>query len=121
MLLLAMLTILGTGANCPVITADVIRKVRAAGFPNDWTVVVTCNQRDWQDWAAKAKLPMGAAGLGFTSLKSKTTFLNGPKLFDGPVKPGMVDNVMRHEIGHILCNCTDENKANELGRAHDAG
>jgi hypothetical protein len=77
-------------------------------FPAGWTLVVACNETEWQMLQTKADAQ--ATKHAFTNLAGRVTVLNGVMFLQNAVsRPA--HRILLHEIGHIKCNCGDENKA----------
>jgi len=89
--------------------------VERVPFPDDWTVVVVCSDVAWQV-ALLATRSEGRTEMALTNRKHRWTLVNGavwdPLRNRSRYTPEMV---LRHELGHILCECRDEERANEAG------
>jgi hypothetical protein len=101
--------------SCADFSMEAYGAIRSMPFPDDWTIVVTCNDHDWQNWLAKSKYPR--TNTAFTGLKQRITVLNG--FIFAPsyrrTSPRYVPKfTMAHEIGHIRCQCEDEFTADKL-------
>ena len=83
-------------------------EIAAVPFPSGWTLVVACHETEWQMLQTKADAQ--ASKHAFTNLAGRITVLNGAIFLQGVVsRPA--HRILLHEIGHIQCNCGDENKA----------
>jgi hypothetical protein len=69
-------------------------------FPANWTIVVACGPLDWDNIQKRADAYK--TNTGFTILENKLTIIYALNF-----QP----RVLRHERGHIACNCNDEEKA----------
>jgi hypothetical protein len=67
--------------SCADFSPEVYTAIRSMPFPDDWTVVVTCNDYDWQNWLAKSKYPrIGGLSLGITSERRSHLRFSAPFL-----------------------------------------
>jgi len=95
----------------------VIALIQEAGFPKQWLVIIACNDRDWKRIQNGARLSPYHEKTAFTSLKKKTTVVN-LKVFDSAANMGYLPmNVLHHEVGHIRCQCADEEEAEKQGQS----
>jgi signal recognition particle receptor subunit beta len=42
--------LISDNSSCKVGNAEIIKKVSDAKFPENWTIVITCNKEDWERW-----------------------------------------------------------------------
>lgn len=76
----------------------------AKEFPQDWKIIVICDERTWARAIERATLSSTPGlTLAFTNLEARKTFIN-PVLFRGMVYRRK-DSLM-HELKHIHCNCS---------------
>lgn len=94
-----------------------ISLIQEAGFPEQWRIIIACNETDWERIQHGVKLSPYHAKTAFTSLKQKTTAVN-LRIFDVAYSKGNpAINVLRHEVGHIRCQCSDEDEADKQGQS----
>lgn len=108
--------ILVSSKKCPVQTAAVqtIRSLPSP-YPEDWTIVVTCSDGDWEFLQRKADALQ--TDRAFTNLKAKITVVRGEMFLNPfPFRPPRL--ILLHELGHITCQCANEEKAEEWARKH---
>ena len=105
-------TVVGCGYAVRPLVAD----LNAVRFPSDWTVVVACTPTMWSYLQAKADA--GETATAFTNLRGRVTVVNGAIYLETPPLHGTPHRtprtVLQHERGHILCRCSDEQKADSL-------
>lgn len=109
----ARVSIWATDKACPAITPAVF-EVGRVPFPRGWTVIVACNDLQWDMLRRKA----GALGTqhAFTNLRARITIVRGAIFLRGVeplrgVEARTAHRILLHEIGHIRCACDDEAKA----------
>ena len=98
--------------RCPAM-ALLIVDLNAAQFPADWTVYVACDPGTWQSIEQRVGGVNTSAAL--TDRKHKFTIVNGMMYnplfsFAGYVQK-TPERVLRHEVGHIICNTSSEDVA----------
>jgi len=83
-------------------TVDLVTKLH---YPPDWTVVLACDDVAWEH----LRLHSGATtNYAFTFFKRKMTIVRGA-IFINPMEwEYSPEEVFRHELGHIRCQCQDE-------------
>jgi len=92
--------------------------IQQVGFPKEWLVLIACNDEDWEHIKQGTKLSPYHAKTAFTSLKKRTTVVK-LAIFDAVYNMGNPPwNVLLHEVGHIRCQCSDEDEADKLGHTH---
>lgn len=92
--------------------------IEQAGFPKDWRVIVACNEKDWERLRNGMNLSAYHSRMAFTSLKKRTTVIN-VAVFDTVYSAGYSPvTVLHHEVGHIRCQCSDEQEADRQGHTH---
>lgn len=89
------------------------RSLHFAGFPmTQWWRIVILSNEDWDEAVSKHDLNTGSA---FTILQQRVTFVSESYLIYH------IDENVRftlgHEAGHLICECSSEDKANEIARA----
>lgn len=77
-------------------------------YPDDWKVVVVCNEIVW-DMLMKQKNVDYLTDYAFTFQPNRVTFIRA-KIFAERM-PYTPEQVLRHELGHIICKCDDEDRA----------
>lgn len=91
--------------------------LRAIHFPKDWTFVVACNPIMWETLQRAGNA--FETHTGFTNLNGRTTVLNARIYAEMPPLSGSrhatTRLVLQHELGHVLCGCGDEWRADEAG------
>jgi hypothetical protein len=85
-------------------------------YPKDWTVVVACSDSDWQYLQRKADAM--STKHAFTNVRGKTTVIRG-ELFLNPLIGRSVRLMLLHELGHIACQCWNEDTAEHFARTAD--
>jgi hypothetical protein len=94
-----------------------ISLIQEAGFPKDWRVIIACNQKDWERIQHGVTLSPYHARTAFTSLKKRTTAVN-LRIFDAVYNGGNPPmSVLHHEVGHIRCQCSNEDEADKQGQS----
>lgn len=111
------IVVLGVPAadKCTFATKPLIEDLKSIGFPKDWTIAVACTPDIWE--RLQRKRDDFNTVTAFTNLKGRLTVLNGaiylePVLLRG-TRHWTPRSVLAHELGHILCNCDDEAKADK--------
>jgi len=106
-----------TADMCAFATKPLIRDLKGIGFPKDWTIVVACTPDVWERLRRKGDAFNTVTA--FTYVESRNTVLNGAIYQQSLPLQGTVHltprSVLEHELGHILCNCDDEAKADNEG------
>jgi hypothetical protein len=82
--------------------------VRHLPYPEDWKVVVVCNEIVW-DTLMKQKSVEYLTDYAFTFQPNHVTFIRA-KVFAERMRY-TPEQVLRHELGHIMCKCDDEERA----------
>lgn len=70
--------------------------------------VVICSQDAWNSLLKRAEL-WGRTNTAFTNEPSRTTYIYAAVLAEGKESSR---RVIAHELGHILCHCSNEEEAN---------
>lgn len=82
-------------------------------YPRDWTVVIACSDSDWHYLQRKADA-LGTSD-AFTNIKGKTTVIRGELFLNPPIgRPARL--VLLHELGHITCQCGNEDTAENFAQ-----
>ena len=101
-----------TTADCNYALRPLVADLTGIAFPHDWTIVVACTPATWEYLQAKADAP--GTNTAFTNQLGHVTVVRGmiylelPRLGIAHPTPRVV---LEHELGHILCSCNDEVKA----------
>jgi hypothetical protein len=106
--------VLTTSKSCPVQAAavEIINSLPAA-YPNDWRIVVACSDGDWLYLQRKADAMQ--TDHAFTNLQGKITVIRGEVFLNPPqFRPAKL--ILLHELGHITCQCENEDKAEDWAR-----
>jgi hypothetical protein len=107
-------SVLITSKSCAALPAAVqIINHLPTAYPRDWTVVITCSDSDWHYLQRKADA-FGTID-AFTNIKGKTTVIRG-EIFLNPRIGRSARVVLLHELGHITCQCGDEDTAEEFAQ-----
>lgn len=99
-------------SSCEFATRPLLADLKGTPFPADWTIVVACNQVVWEE--IKQKADALRTETAFTNLQKRITVINGGiyratlPLLGVHKSPQLV---LRHEAGHIICVCNDEEAA----------
>lgn len=97
----------GTSENCK----DELRPIRETlanlPIPDNWTFVVACSSTVWDNLLRRTD-GLGKTHTAFTNLKAHYTYFNGSSF---------APRVAAHELGHILGQTTDHEKAEATGIA----
>jgi len=111
------IVVLGVSAAdmCAFATKPLIEDLKGIDFPKDWTIAVACTPAIWE--RLQRQRDDFNTVTAFTNLKGHLTVLNG-RIYLEPVPlrgtwHWTPRRVLRHELGHILCNCDDEAKADK--------
>ena len=98
--------------RCPAM-ALLIVDLNAAQFPADWTVYVACDPGTWQSIEQRVGGVNTSAAL--TDRKRKFTIVNGmmynPQFSFASYVQKTPERILRHEVGHIICNTSSEDVA----------
>ena len=102
--------------NCAFAVKPAAEIVSHLPYPADWKIVVVCNEILW-DALMKQKHVEYLTDYGFTIQSNHVTFVRA-KVFAEPMHYTPAQ-VLKHELGHIMCKCDDEDKAWDwVGKAH---
>jgi hypothetical protein len=99
------LTLGGTVENCKDQFAPIRTTLISLPIPDDWTFVVACSQTAWDSLLRRTD-GLGKTHTAFTNLKARYTYFNGSDF---------APRVAAHELGHILGNTQDHEKAEAMG------
>lgn len=93
--------------------APLLADLNTAQFPADWTVYVTCDPGTWQ--SIEQRVGGVNTGAAFTDRKQKFTIVNGmmykPLFSFASYVQKTPERILRHEVGHIICNTSSEDVA----------
>ena len=91
--------------------------VNTLDYPADWHIYIA-GEKQWADLMTKVDHP---SQLAVTDRKQRITVIRALALTDPNVTGKYVTahHVLAHELGHIVCNCNDEWKAEDYANAHD--
>jgi hypothetical protein len=102
-----------TPRECPALP-PLVADLKDVQYPDGWTVYVACTARAWDD-AGRQLDTRGRTNAAMTSRAGHFTVINGAvysSSFDwAGTRQRTGKEVLRHERGHILCRCNDEDKA----------
>jgi hypothetical protein len=101
--------------RCPAV-APLVADLDTLAFPSDWTVYIACDAGTWEQVLRKAGLAQSAAAL--TLRAQKLTILNSsiysPSFSFEQYVQKTTRGVLRHELGHIMCNTHREDVADRF-------
>ena len=110
-----------TPDQCTFATKPLIQDLKGITFPKDWTIAVTCTSATWE--RLRRKRDDLNTVTAFTNLRGRLTVLNGAIYLQSIPLQGTVHwtprSVLKHEYGHILCNCDDEARADKAADRTD--
>lgn len=81
-------------------------------YPPDWRVVVVCNENTWDELMRQERVNF-VSNYALTFQPNHVTFIRA-KVFLEPMHY-TPEEVLRHELGHIVCGCDDEEEAWKWG------
>lgn len=94
--------------------------------PSDWKWIIACDETAWNRVEAHTGMASDSTGkiLGLTDLENHVTYIRGFAVlhpFNESVE-AQPDHTIAHELGHILANTRNEDKAERKGQQliHDA-
>ena len=107
-------SVVATSKSCAALPVAVqtINQLPIA-YPKDWTVVVACPDSDWKYLQRKADAQ--GTNHAFTNVKGKTTVIRG-ELFLNPPIGRAARLILLHELGHIACQCGNEDTAENFAQ-----
>ena len=98
---------------CEFALRPLLADLQSLNYPRDWWIVIACNRPVWQQLQRKADA--GLTKTAFTNVKGRITVVNGEIYRESlPLRGTMHRNpklVLKHELGHILCECEPEQEA----------
>jgi hypothetical protein len=102
-------------SQCPAL-ASLMEDLKTVQFPIDWTVYVACDAGGWQGIRRKVGGLNTEAAL--TVRTSKLTIVNGMMYahsfsFERYSQKNSL-GILRHELGHITCNTSSEERADHF-------
>ena len=89
--------------------------VKTLPYPADWKVVVVCNENLWDGLMKQANVDY-ISDYAFTYQPNRVTFIRA-KVFAERMEY-TPEQVLSHELGHIMCNCDDEDRAWDWANKH---
>jgi hypothetical protein len=95
----------GTPENCKDEWAPIRTTLFNLPVPDDWTFVVVCTSTMWDNILQRTD-GLGKTNTAFTNLKAHHTYFNGSNF---------APRVAAHELGHILGNTEDHERAETRG------
>jgi hypothetical protein len=95
----------GTPENCKDEFVRIQETLSTLPLPDDWTFVVACSPTVWDNLLRRTD-GLGKTHTAFTNLESHYTYFNGFNF---------APRVAAHELGHILGQTTDHEKAEATG------
>ena len=107
--------------DCEFATKPLIADLQAVRYPHDWTIIVACNDIVWQRLQRKADAQR--TNTAFTYTQHGITVLNGLMYLEMPYGTDhpAPRRVLKHELGHIICGCGDEARADRAGEYTEPG
>ena len=97
--------------ECAGRIAALSAELQTLRFPEGWTIAIACTPVAWNESLRLAEYPLTASA--FTSLHTRITVLNGA-IFSG-LRTEYRGSIA-HELGHIVCNCVNEVRADAAAR-----
>lgn len=95
----------GTPENCKDEFFPIQETLASLPIPDDWTFVVACSPTVWDNLLRRTD-GLGKTRTAFTNLDAHYTYFNGSNF---------APRVAAHELGHILGQTTDHEKAEATG------
>lgn len=95
----------GTAENCKGEFLPIRQTLNTLPVPGDWTFVVACSPTVWDNLIRRID-GLGKTNTAFTNLEAHYTYFNGSTFSP---------RVAAHELGHILGQTTDHEKAETTG------
>jgi len=103
---------------CAFATKPLIQDLNGLGFPKDWTFAVACTPTAWEELQRKGNA--FGTSTAFTNVRGRITILNGTIYLESLPLRGTTHRtprmVLKHEYGHLVCQCGDEGKADRAAR-----
>ena len=103
--------------NCEFATRPLIADLQELRYPKEWNILVACNRLVWERLQRNADA--FETKTAFTNLQGRLTVLNGEIYQEMPPLRGTDHRtprlVLKHELGHIICGCDDEERADRVG------
>ena len=95
----------GTPRSCQTQVERVRATLNRLPVPDEWTFVIACSPNAWEALLRRADA-LGKTNTAFTNLEAHYTFFNGWNFSA---------RVAAHEIGHIVGQTEDHERAEEIG------
>src|SRR5262249_7176735 len=105
-------TLGGTPQQCQYAVRPLLHELEELQYPSGWTFVLVCTEIEWGSLTRKVE-PLRGTDSAATFLPKRTTILRG-EIFKRRIERGYA-HTLRHELGHILCNCMSEVLAENMG------
>lgn len=107
--------------HCEFATKPLIADLHVVRYPHDWTIIVACNDIVWQRLQRKADAQL--TNTAFTYIHEGITVLNGLMYLQMPYGTAHPTprQVLKHELGHIICGCGNEARADRSGEYTEPG
>lgn len=107
-------TVIAAGTNtveaCGFAVNPTAQLAGTLDYPADWKIVVVCNEVVWDGLMRQAKVNY-VSDYAFTFQPTKVTFIRARVFTDmTKYRPRWV---LAHELGHIVCRCDNEDKADK--------
>jgi hypothetical protein len=83
-------------------------------FPQGWTLGIVCTPVAWEEILKIADPPR--TNRAFSNLIRRSTVLNSAIFRDSRA---LYRHTLAHELGHAMCDCNDEHKAESYAVKHD--
>jgi hypothetical protein len=104
-------------ADCEFATRPLIADLQELRYPKEWNILVACNSPVWERLQRKADA--FETKTAFTNLQGHITVLNG-EIYRQMLPLRGTDHrtprlVLKHELGHIICGCDGEARADRVG------
>lgn len=77
-------------------------------YPPDWRVVVVCNENAWDQLMRQDRVNF-VSNYAFTFQPNHVTFIRAKVFLES--MNYTPEQILRHELGHIVCGCDDEEAA----------
>jgi hypothetical protein len=100
-------------SQCPALQ-PLLADLNTMQFPTDWTVYVACDALTWQIVLSRSDT-LGKTNAAFTDRTRKFTIING--MIYAPMFPFQrytqktPRRLLKHELGHIVCDSPNEDVA----------
>jgi hypothetical protein len=103
-------------ADCEFATRPLIADLRELRYPKDWNIWLACSSLVWERLQRNGDA--FETNTAFTNLQGHITVLNGEIYREMMPLRGTSHRtprlVLKHELGHIICGCDDEERADRV-------